>query len=802
MSLRMKPKNDSNLKQNPIHFIIYLLLVVLPGAHFAQEPTKNKEPANVPKTSEESNGSLEKQNLEKQSGSSETGIKVTGRRDSDRGQMDDIEGTNIYSGKKSEVIRLDKTNANLALNNTRQIYAKVPGITIWENDGSGIQPGIGARGLSPNRNWEFNTRMNGYDIASDVFGYPEAYFNPPPEALEKIEVVRGAASLQYGSQFGGMVNYVTKKADPTKPFRIELKNTGGSYNTMNSYSSVSGTVGNFSYFAYYHNRSGDGWRDNANYKTQSGHFNIAYQATEKLKIALEMTKSYYESQQPGGLTDMQFWENPRQSRRTRNWFSAPWNIPALTVDYNQSNTARFQMKIFGLYGERNSVGLTSAATAEDAINRTTLNFANRQVDRDWYRNYGMEARQIFDYSLLDKTHTLSFGIRYFNANTDRMRNPNGTNGTNFDLKEQSFPECFDGTTKCRTVDLKFSTLNYAAFAENLFRITDKLSVTPGLRYEWVKTTGSGRINEKLPSSSNIFGGEVPPKEYQRKQMLYGIGAQFQLTKATNFYANYSQAFRPVTFAEIYAANTTLNEVDPNLRDQKGYNADGGYRGKFGQWLQFDVGVFQLRYNNRVGLLPGTLPGQTNTNFVTNVGDSLHRGVEAYIEIDPLLAFTDSAPYGSISFFTSSANVNARYIRWEQSTNIYTNPTSDLTTIRNNFRVGNQVENAPSQIHRYGLTYHFKNTFSITYLISYSGMTYGDAANSTVPTANGQIGIIPSYTVRDVSFKWNFFESFALNGGINNLANEKYFTRRAGGYPGPGILPGEGIFYYLGLSAVF
>ncbi|MCZ8155241.1 MAG: TonB-dependent receptor [Leptospira sp.] len=798
----MKPKNDSNLKQNPILFIIYLFLVVLPGSHFAQEPAKNKEQANVPKTPEESNGSLEKQNIEKQNASSETGIKVTGRRDSDRGQMDDIEGTNIYSGKKSEVIRLDKTNANLALNNTRQIYAKVPGITIWENDGSGIQPGIGARGLSPNRNWEFNTRMNGYDIASDVFGYPEAYFNPPPEALEKIEVVRGAASLQYGSQFGGMVNYVTKKADPTKPFRIELKNTGGSYNTMNSYSSVSGTVGNFSYFAYYHNRSGDGWRDNANYKTQSGHFNIAYQATEKLKIALEMTKSYYESQQPGGLTDMQFWENPRQSRRTRNWFSAPWNIPALTVDYNQSNTARFQMKIFGLYGERNSVGLTSAATAEDAINRTTLNFANRQVDRDWYRNYGMEARQIFDYSLLDKTHTLSFGIRYFNANTDRMRNPNGTNGTNFDLKEQSFPECFDGTTKCRTVDLKFSTLNYAAFAENLFRITDKLSVTPGLRYEWVKTTGSGRINEKLPSSSNIFGGEVPPKEYQRKQMLYGIGAQFQLTKATNFYANYSQAFRPVTFAEIYAANTTLNEVDPNLRDQKGYNADGGYRGKFGQWLQFDVGVFQLRYNNRVGLLPGTLPGQTNTNFVTNVGDSLHRGVEAYIEIDPLLAFTDSAPYGSISFFTSSANVNARYIRWEQSTSIYTNPTSDLTTIRNNFRVGNQVENAPSQIHRYGLTYHFKNTFSITYLISYSGMTYGDAANSTVPTANGQIGIIPSYTVRDVSFKWNFFESFALNGGINNLANEKYFTRRAGGYPGPGILPGEGIFYYLGLSAVF
>ncbi len=794
----MKIKNDSKLKSQIFTLLFCLSLLGLPSYLLSQEPDKGKEnTSQETKSKDEKEPSGESNDTDKSSG-----IKVTGKRESDRGQMSDIEGTNIYSGKKSEVIRLDKVNANLALNNSRQIYAKVPGITIWENDGSGIQPGIGARGLSPNRNWEFNTRMNGYDIASDVFGYPEAYFNPPPEALEKIEVVRGAASLQYGSQFGGMVNYVTKKADPTKPFRIEMKNTGGSYNTTNSYTGVSGTVGKFSYFAYYHNRSGDGWRDNANYKTQSGHFNIAYQATEKLKIAIEMTKSYYESQQPGGLTDMQFWENPRQSRRTRNWFSAPWNIPAMIIDYNQSSTARFQIKVFGLYGERNSVGVTSAPNTEDAINRSTLDFSNRQIDRDWYRNYGMEARQIFDYSFLDKNHTLSFGVRYFNANTDRIRNPNGTTAGNYDIRELSQPECFDGTTKCRTVDLKFSTLNYAAFAENLFRITDKISITPGVRYEWVRTTGSGRINEKLPSSSNIFGGEVPPREFQRKQVLYGVGAQYQITKSTNFYANYSQAFRPVTFAEIYGASATLNEVDPNLRDQKGYNTDGGYRGKFGQWLQFDLGVFELRYNNRVGLLPGALPGNTNTNFVTNVGDSLHRGAEGYLEIDPLLAFTDSAPFGSVSFFTSSANVNARYVRWEQSASAFTNPGNNLTNIKNNFRVGNLVENAPSQIHRYGLTYHFKNTFSITYLISYSGMTYSDAANTTVPTANGQVGVIPSYTVRDVSFKWNFYESFSLNGGVNNLTNEKYFTRRAGGYPGPGILPGEGIFYYLGLSAVF
>lgn len=726
----------------------------------------------------------------------EPGITVKAKKETDRGFLRETEGTNIYSGKKNEVIQVDKTNANLALNNTRQIYAKVPGITIWENDGSGIQPGIGARGLSPNRNWEFNTRMNGYDISSDVFGYPEAYFNPPMEALEKVEIVRGAGALQYGPQFGGLVNYVLKKPKPDQEIQVETKNTGGSYNTINSYTSVSGTVGKFSYFAFAHGRSSEGWRDNSRYLTQTGHIHLAYQATEKLKVSLDLSKSNYESKQPGGLTDQQFWENPRQSGRDRNWFGAPWNVPAMNIDYEQSSTARFNLKVFGLYGERNSVGFTSAPNVEDRINARTLQFGARQIDRDWYRNFGVEARQIFDYNFLDKTHTLSFGARYFNGNTDRMRNPNGSTGNTFDLRETNLNnQCYDGTRNCRTVDLQFTTLNYAGFLENLFRITDKLSLTPGVRYEWIKSTASGRINETLPSARNVFGGTVPPQELTKQQILYGLGGQYQVTKNTNLYSNYSRAFRPVIYSEIFAPSGVINDIDPNLKDQTGYNLDGGYRGNIGEWLQFDLGAFELRYNNRVGLLPARFPGQNNLQ--TNVGDSLHRGVEAYIEIDPILAIFNSTPYGSISFFTSSANVNARYVKWEDPRVL-----TDVANALNYYRVGKLVENAPSQIHRYGLTYHYKKIFSISYLINDIGQAYSDALNSTLASANGQIGKIPGYIVRDVTFVWNFTEKLGFRGGINNLGNEKYFTRRAGGYPGPGILPGDGIFYFLGLSATF
>jgi Fe(3+) dicitrate transport protein len=40
----------------------------------------------------------------------------------------------------------------------------------------------------------------------------------------------------------------------------------------------------------------------------------------------------YDMQQPGGLTDAQFDENPRQSVRSRNWFGTPWNVFSLNFD--------------------------------------------------------------------------------------------------------------------------------------------------------------------------------------------------------------------------------------------------------------------------------------------------------------------------------------------------------------------------------------------------------------------------------------------------------------------------------------
>jgi Fe(3+) dicitrate transport protein len=184
--------------------------------------------------------------------------------------MPSISDVTIYESKKSEQILLEELPINRASNTARQIYSRVAGINVWENDGSGVQLNIGARGLSPNRTSNFNTRQNGYDISADALGYPESYYTPPAEALEKIEVIRGASSLQYGTQFGGMLNFSIHKptlADTT--LTIESLQSAGSFGMLSTFNSINTRYKSIGIYGYYQSKKGNGWRPNSQYSLQN-----------------------------------------------------------------------------------------------------------------------------------------------------------------------------------------------------------------------------------------------------------------------------------------------------------------------------------------------------------------------------------------------------------------------------------------------------------------------------------------------------------------------------------------------------
>ncbi len=696
-------------------------------------------------------------------------VTVVGRNSkSDYQQMPEIVGTNIYAGKKNTLIVLDNVQGNVVTNNMRQVLAKVPGIHIWESDPSGIQIGIAARGLSPNRSWEFNVRQNGYDIAADPFGYPEAYYNPQLQAVQRIEIVRGHGSLQYGPQFGGLVNYILRNgSEVNKSFEFETQQTIGSNGLFNSYNAIGGKKGKVHYYTFFDHRNGDGWRENSRYFTNAGYGTVTYNFTTKFSLTAEVMRSHIRSQQPGGLTDEQIKQDAQQSFRSRNWFDITWTTPALIANFQINENTRWNTKLFGTIGDRNSVGFLQSITTKDSINPATLSYNNRVVNLDQYRNYGLESRIITDYRLGKMKNTLSAGIRLYTGTTTRQADGKGTTGTGYDVTiTGNYPR-----------DIIFKSRNTAAFAENIFRISDKFLIIPGIRYEWLEGSSSGRNGYTSGGTEIILQNITRDRSF----ILAGVGTECHVTRSTEVYANFSQAYRPIQFANLQAPPTT-DVVDADLKDAKGYNIDLGYRGKVKDFLQFDISGFYLQYDNRVGTI--TVSGTPSYRLITNVGSSTSKGFEGYVEFNPFRAFGKNKD-ADLIIFGSYGYTDAKY----------SGNHKDAST------KGKKVENAPTNIFRSGITGGYKG-FLLTVQISNVGETFSDANNTVTPSANGNNGLIPSYTVTDLTATYKFSKGLNLKAGANNLFNERYFTRRAGGYPGPGALPADGRTFFISVGAKF
>lgn len=666
----------------------------------------------------------------------------------------EIEGMAIYAAKKSHSISLRHALLDHSAGNMRQLFSKIPGIHIWENDGSGIQTSIASRGLSPNRSWEFNMRQNSVDIASDPFGYPEAYYTPPLEMVQRIDIVRGAGALQFGPQFGGSINYVMKKGNALKPFSFETQTTGGSFGLFNHYSAIGGTKGRIQYYAGVHHRMADGWRANSRYRITTGYAAVAWKATDKTTITFDVTRQQYLSQQPGGLTDSLFKVSNRQSLRSRNWFAIEWNIASVQVDYRLNDRSSIQLKAFGLHGIRSSVGFTKTVNTADSY--TSTGFANRQLDKDEYTNAGMELRWLGRWKLGE----LSAGVKYFRGHTLRRQKGIADRGSDpiFQLSEN---EDFQAR-------LSYDITNAAAFAEHIFRFGKKFKVVPGIRMENLINNGSGRIA--------LTNGNLPQMHSYRRFILGGIGASYQITQALEINGNISQAYRPVTFADL-TPSAVSETIDPKLRDAHGWNADLFIRGNFGKRLALDAGVYQMRYLDRVGTIL-----LNNANFRTNIGDALSRGVDLALDFKILGADDPRKGFLAIQIVSS----------WNEA---YYTSGHEMAKVKVN---GKKLENAPRYIHRAGITAGWK-FFDIQIQYSEVSGVFTDAANTVKPNAESTVGWINGYRIIDIASRFHLPKNLTLSGGVNNLGNVAYATRRSTGYPGPGLLPGNGRTIFIALS---
>ena len=687
-------------------------------------------------------------------------------------RLKDFEETYVYAGKKNEVILMDLSMANLASNNARQVYSQIPGINIFQNDDAGLQLNIGGRGLNPNRSSNFNTRQNNYDISADALGYPESYYTPANEGLQEIQILRGAASLQYGTQFGGLVNFIMKKPNQEKKLEIITRNTLGTNGLYTNFTSTSYKKNNFSYFGFINYKKGDGFRENSEFNSINYYQNFNFQINEKIKITADLTYLNYLAHQAGGLSDIMFRDNPFQSNRDRNWFDINWFLYNLKYIHKVNDGLNLSLNFFGLEAKRNSLGFRTNRV--DQVDPGE----ERDLIKGDFSNYGFEGRILKNYKIKNKKNYLLLGFKIYNSNSMSEQGPGSGNSTaDFEFDFNNYPN-YVNQSKYR-----YPNKNFALFGENIFYLNENLSITPGFRYENIVTKNIGfyrRIN--TDAAGNVIYNERFDENDSRKRsfLLLGLGIEYKVNIDLDLYSNFSQNYRSVTFADISIINPAY-AINPNIDDEKGYTFDFGLRGKIKDIMSFDSSLFALIYRDRIGFVQRVFPDGNIKSERGNVGNAQILGFENLIDFNlkKILSLNNN---NEMNFFINYSFINSKYLESEE------------IGIE-----GKSVEFVPEHNLKTGIKYGFKN-LSINFQYLYMSSQFTDSSNAINGNLSGVIGEIPSYRIADLSFSYNA-KKISYEFGVNNLLNEKYFTRRATGYPGPGIIPSAPRNYYLTLEYI-
>ena len=684
-----------------------------------------------------------------------------------------VEGTSIFEGKKSEVILVDQSMANLASNNSRQIFSQVAGLNIYQNDDAGLQLNIGGRGLDPNRTSNFNTRQNGYDISADVLGYPESYYTPPAEAIKNIQIVRGAASLQYGTQFGGLVNFVIKEPKINQKQEVVIRNSLGSNNLFTNFTSFKGSSGKFRYYSYFNFKQGDGFRKNSFFNSKNLFLKTIYDFSKKSKLSFDLTYFTYLTQQAGGLNDTMFASDPFQSNRKRNWFSVDWLLYNLTFNHNFRSNKSFSINLFGLNAKRYALGFR--------VNRVDQIDSNGPRDLIYgdFKNMGLETKFLNNYKLFQKESIFVLGSKLYFANNESQQGPGSDmSDADFHFYNDEFPNYNNQSS------YKYPNQNISLFGENIIKISNKMSVTPGFRLEYINTKAKGNFERIIQDAAlNVIQHDTiyENRKNERLFLLTGLGLTYDINKEIEAYSNFSQNYRSVTFADISTVNPAY-AIDPEISDENGYTFDFGLRGNFENNVNFDASFFHLAYNNRIGFVQKLFDDGNVKAYRTNTGDAKIYGLESLIDLNLKKIVGMNSKYIFNTFF------NFSFIQ------------SEYTSSNEPGVEGNEVEFVPKYNFKYGLKFGYKN-FTSYLQYSYLSSQFSDSSNSIESNLSGVVGEIPAYSILDISLNYKLGR-FKFESGVNNLLNNYYFTRRATGYPGPGIIPSPPRNYYFTLQYKF
>ncbi|GAA7216354.1 TonB-dependent receptor family protein [Helicobacter pylori] len=524
-----------------------------------------------------------------------------------------------------------KKTGNLNIENALQ---NVPGIQIRDATGTGVLPKISVRGFGGGGNGHSNTGMilvNGIPIYGAPYSNIElAIFPVTFQSVDRIDVIKGGTSVQYGpNTFGGVVNVITKEipkewenqaaeritfwgrssngnfVDPEEKGK-PLAQTLGNQMLFNTYGRTAGMLGKYIGISAQGNWiNGQGFRQNSPTKVQNYLLDAIYKinATNTFKAYYQYYQ--YNSYHPGTLSAQDYAYNRFINERPdnqdggrakrfgivyQNYFGDPDR--KVGGDFKFTYFTHDMSRDFGFSNQYQSVYMSSQNKILPFKGKGEISAKNPNCGLYSYSDTNSPCWQFFDnirrfvvnafepkLNLVVNTgkvkQTFNMGMRFLTEDLYRRsttrKNPSvPNNGSGFDA----------GTSLNN-----FNNYTAVYASDEINFNNGMLTITPGLRYTFLNYE-----KKDAPPFKAGQTGKTIKDRYNQLNPALNIG--YKPIKDWLFYFNYQRSYIPPQFSNIGSFVGTSTDYFQIFNVM-----EGGSRYYFTNQVSFNANYFVIFANH-------------------------------------------------------------------------------------------------------------------------------------------------------------------------------------------------------------
>ncbi len=643
---------------------------------------------------------------------------------------------------------------------TNEALRKIPGVHVRDEEGLGLRPNIGIRGLNPTRSNKVLLLEDGIPLTYAPYGDNASYYHPPIERFERVEVFKGGAQIGYGPQtISGLVNYITPAPPSRSAGAVHL--AGGNRAYFNGHANYGNTIGKTGFLVDYMRKQGDGSRENVHSKLND----VNLKLTRKIGVNQVWTlrNNYYSEDSNitySGLRQDEWEANPRANPFKNDFFYVDRYGTSATHGYtfngNVALTTNAYFTSFRRYWWRQSSN--SGQRPNDSGDPNCGGMANLNTTcgnegrlRQYY-TFGVEPRVRVHHRSFGMTSEADFGVRaHFEHQNRRQENGPTPTARSGQLIEHNLR----------------SNRAYSTFVLNRF-LAGNWTVTPGVRVEHVRFERTNR----LPTANGATG------HTDLTQVIPGIGVAHTLGSRVTTFAGVHRGFAPPRTEDVIGINGGVIDLDAELS----WNYEIGARTELARGVRIDGTFFRMDYENQI--VPASLAGGVGATL-TNGGSTLHQGME-------VAGRFDSAPMldtmHNVSLRLSYTYVPVGKFTGTRFSNI---PGFGTTTI-----TGNRLTYAPEHLLSLGVGYAQPSGLDLLLEVVSTSDQFGDDLNTVTGTADGQRGLIPAAAHVNTAVNYDLGRA-TIFFTVKNLLDDTFIVDRS-----RGILPSMPRLVQVGVRTRF